>query len=277
MARILLTLRYDGTRYHGWQVQPNGMTVQQVLQDALQTITGVRGGVTGCSRTDAGVHAEMFCCTTDSQTALRGEKLCAALNAVLPRDVAVYDAREVDSAFHPRYDACGKRYVYRIWNGRQRHPFWEGRALHINRPLEERLLQAAAKEYIGTHDFAAFCASHSSVKDTVRTVSFTDVTRDGELICFTVEADGFLYNMVRIMAGTLLDIAFGRLPQDAIRSALALKDRARAGMTAPPQGLYLQRVLYASADAYRSGDMVEETASGYDGEENKNTDRTEKR
>lgn len=253
MARILLTLRYDGTRYHGWQVQPNGITVQQTLQDALERITGVRSGLTGCSRTDAGVHAEMFCCTTDSETALRGEKLCAALNAVLPRDIAVYDAREVDESFHPRYCARGKRYVYRIWNGRQRHPFWEGRALHINRPLDEQLLCTLSKAYIGTHDFAAFCASGSTVQGTVRTVSFADVTRDGELVCFTVEADGFLYNMVRIMAGTLLDMAFGKLPREAISTALASKDRACAGMTAPPQGLYLQRVLYAPEDLCPSG------------------------
>ena len=122
MARILLTLRYDGTAYHGWQVQPNGVTVQQVLQDAVEAVTGVRSGITGCSRTDAGVHADMFCCCFDSDTALRGDKLCCALNFHLPRDVSVYDAREVGEAFHPRYHAQGKRYVYRIWNGIQRHP-----------------------------------------------------------------------------------------------------------------------------------------------------------
>ena len=138
MARLLLTIRYDGSAYHGWQVQPNAVTVQQVMQDAIERITGVRAGLTGCSRTDAGVHARMFCCTMDTHTTLRGEKLCAALNAVLPRDIAVYDVREVDDAFHPRYDATGKRYEYVIYNGRQRDPFYEGRAVHINRPLDER-------------------------------------------------------------------------------------------------------------------------------------------
>ena len=244
MARIKLLLRYDGSRYHGWQVQPNGITVQSTLQDAIERITGVRSGVTGCSRTDAGVHAEMFCCAFDTDSPLRGEKLATALNAVLPRDIAVYDACEVSDTFHPRYDARGKRYCYRIWNGRQRHPFWEGRALHINRPLDEQRLNGAANAFCGTHDFAAFCAAGSDVADTVRTVTEAAVTRDGDLITFTVAADGFLYNMVRIMTGTLLDIAFGRLPETAIDEALQTGDRAAAGATAPATGLYLQTVWY---------------------------------
>lgn len=244
MPRLLLTLRYHGAAYHGWQVQHNAVTVQQVLQDAVEHITGVRSGITGCSRTDAGVHARMFCCTLDTQSPLRGEKLCAALNAVLPRDVAVYDVREVDDAFHPRYDARGKRYEYLIYNGRQRNPFFEGLAVHINRPLDETALDAAAKDFIGTHDFAAFCASGSSVESTVRTVSHAAVRREGELVIFSVEADGFLYNMVRIMAGTLLDIAAGKLVPDAIPSILQSCDRSKAGMTAPACGLYLHAVRY---------------------------------
>lgn len=244
MARILLTLRYNGAAYHGWQVQPNAVTVQQVLQDAVQRITGVRSGITGCSRTDAGVHAQMFCCAFNTDSPLRGDKLCAALNAVLPRDVAVYDAKEVDDAFHPRYDAKGKRYEYRIYNGRQRHPFYEGLALHSRLPLDEKALDAAAEAYIGTHDFAAFCAAGSSVEDTVRTVSHAAVRREGELVIFSVEADGFLYNMVRIMVGTLLDMAAEKLSYEAIPAILASKDRARAGVTAPACGLYLEKVFY---------------------------------
>ncbi len=244
MARLLLTIRYDGSAYHGWQVQPNAVTVQQVMQDAVERITGVRAGLTGCSRTDAGVHARMFCCTMDTHTALRGEKLCAALNAVLPRDIAVYDVREVDDAFHPRYDATGKRYEYVIYNGRQRDPFYEGRAVHINRPLDERLLDAAAKGFLGTHDFAAFCASGSSVESTVRTVRAASVRREGDVVIFAVEADGFLYNMVRIMAGTLLDIAAGKIDATAVPSIIASCDRERAGVTAPAHGLYLHTVYY---------------------------------
>ena len=249
MARILLTLRYDGTRYHGWQVQPNAVTVQEVLQDAVERITGVRSGITGCSRTDAGVHAHMFCCAMDSDTPLRGDKLCKALNAVLPRDVAVYEAKEVAQEFHPRYDARGKRYEYRLYNGQHRHPFYEGYAVHINRPLNAELLDRAAKDYLGTHDFAAFCASGSSVEDTVRTVSHAAVRREGDLVIFSVAADGFLYNMVRIMVGTLLDISTGRIASDAIPDILASCDRDRAGVTAPACGLYLQEVYYERSDA----------------------------
>ncbi len=244
MERLLLTLRYDGTAYHGWQVQPNGITVQQALQDAVEAVTGVRSGITGCSRTDAGVHADMFCCTLDTACPLRGNKLAAALNYHLPRDIAVYDVRQTAADFHPRYMARGKRYVYRIWNGPQRHPVYERYALHRHHPLNESLLNRAARDFVGTHDFAAFCGAGSDVEDTVRTVRACSVERQGELVLFSVEGDGFLYNMVRIMVGTLLEIADGRLPSDSIPSIIASKNRESAGPTAPAKGLCLQEVFY---------------------------------
>ena len=244
MARLMMTLRYDGTAYHGWQVQPNAVTVQELLQDAVQKVTGTRAGITGCSRTDAGVHAEMFCCALDTDSPLRGDKLASALNFHLPRDIAVYDVCEVADDFHPRYHARGKRYIYRIWNGKQRHPVYDHYALHRKQPLDERQLNAAAARYIGTHDFAAFCAAGSDVQDTVRTVFDCRVERQGELVLFLVEADGFLYNMVRIMVGTLLEIADGRLDAEAIDGILASGDRAQAGPTAPAKGLCLQMVFY---------------------------------
>ena len=244
MTRLLLTLRYNGAAFHGWQVQPNAVTVQEVLQDAIEKLTGVRSGVIGCSRTDAGVSAEMFCCSFDTDFPLRGEKLCAALNAHLPREIAVYDVREVPADFHPRYNAHGKRYVYRIWNGRQRHPLWEGRAWHINRPLDEIAMNATASLLVGRHNFAAFCSAGSSVEDTVRTVSRAEGAREDELLTFTVEADGFLYNMVRIFVGTLVDVAEGRLTEADLQEALRTGNRDLAGRTAPPDGLILQQVFY---------------------------------
>ena len=245
MARILLTLRYDGTAYHGWQVQPNGVTVQQVLQDAVERVTGVRSGITGCSRTDAGVHADMFCCCFDTASPLRGDKLCSALNFHLPRDVSVYDAREVEEAFHPRYHAKGKRYVYRIWNGKQRHPMYEKYAIWLKKPLDVSALNTLVQDYVGTHDFAAFCGAGSDVQGaTERTIHSCTVTRQGDLVLFTVEGDGFLYNMVRIMVGTLLEMAAGRLPSDSIPTILGGRDRTAAGPTAPAQGLCLERVFY---------------------------------
>ncbi|MBQ2780691.1 MAG: tRNA pseudouridine(38-40) synthase TruA [Clostridia bacterium] len=244
MARLLLTLRYDGTAFHGWQVQPNAISVQETLQDAVERVTGVRAGVTGCSRTDAGVHADMFCCTLDTAWAASTDKFIQALNACLPPTVAVYDCRAVADGFHPRYDTQGKRYAYRIWNHPARNPFYAPYTLHIKHPLPVENMHQAARDFCGTHDFAAFCAAHSSVEDTVRTVRDCSVKREGDLVTFEVEADGFLYNMVRIMAGTLLDMAAGRIPFDAVPAILDGKDRAFAGQTAPAHALCLKEVYY---------------------------------
>lgn len=248
MQRLCLTLRYDGTAYHGWQVQPNGVTVQETIQDAIEAVTGTRAAVTGCSRTDAGVHAHMFCCAFTTDSALRGAKMVAALNAHLPPDVAVYACNEVAAAFHPRYDARGKRYVYRIWNSPVRSPFESRYTLHLARRLDEEALDRAAQDFVGEHDFASFCAAGSSVTDTVRRVTSCRVQREGDLVTVTVEADGFLYNMVRIMVGTLLSMAAGRIPFDGIPAILAAKDREKAGPTAPPEGLFLERVFYEETD-----------------------------
>ncbi|MDD4413699.1 MAG: tRNA pseudouridine(38-40) synthase TruA [Oscillospiraceae bacterium] len=244
MTRLMLTLRFDGRGYHGWQVQKNALTVQQTLQDAVELVTGVRSGIIGCSRTDSGVHADMFCCTTDTNSELRGNAMVTALNANLPRDIAVYECREMPQDFHPRYSALGKRYIYRIWNDEVRNPFQEGLALHIRRPLDAELLNTAAQSYIGTHDFASFCSAGSSVQDTIRRVTQCGVVRDGMLVTFLVEADGFLYNMVRIMVGTLLEIGAGKRDCGSIPKIISAKLRSAAGMTAPACGLMLDKVFY---------------------------------
>lgn len=244
MSKLLLTIRYDGTRFHGWQVQPNGITVQETLQNAVEQITGIRSDITGCSRTDAGVHAYRFYCTTAMPARLTAEAFRKALNAVLPADVSVLEARQVADDFHPRYSALGKRYVYRIWNDAVRDPFQYPYAWHIRTPLNHEHMNETAKLFLGTHDFSAFCSAGSSVKDKVRTITRSEVTRQGELVTYTVEADGFLYNMVRILAGTLLDAAYGKLTAEDISSALRDGDRQSAGVTAPPQGLFLDQVMY---------------------------------
>ena len=244
MAKWLLTLRYDGSRFHGWQVQPNGITVQETMQDAIERITGVRSPLTGCSRTDAGVHALRFYCTTDAPTRLTPEQFGKALGAVLPSDVAVLAVTPVADDFHPRYSAHGKRYVYHIHNGVSRDPFWERYSWHIRAPLDEQRLNATAALFLGTHDFSAFCAAGSSVQDKVRTVSRSEVVRQGDHLTYTVEADGFLYNMVRIFVGTLMDEHNGKLTSDDIRRALESGARQSVGVTAPPQGLFLEEVWY---------------------------------
>ncbi len=240
-----LLIKYDGTHYHGWQVQPNGVTVQERLQDAVEAVTGVRSGITGCSRTDAGVHARMFCCALHTDSTIPPEKVPAALNAHLPRDIAVYDCCTVSEDFHPRYDALGKRYVYRIWNHPARDPFWEGRAYHFGRRLNVDAMADGGQQLLGTHDFAGFCSAGSSVTDTVRTLSRCDVTRTGDLVEITVEADGFLYNMVRIIVGTLLEVDSGKIDPAELPAILESCDRERAGATAPACGLWLEKVFYS--------------------------------
>lgn len=244
MSQILLTLRYDGTGYHGWQVQPNGMTVQQRVQDAIEEVTGVRGTLTGCSRTDTGVHARHFYCTTPVPARLTPDAFRKALNAVLPSDIAVCGCRTVPDTFHPRYDVVAKRYVYRLWNSPDRDPFEERYAWHIRTPLSETSLNETAQCFLGKHDFSAFCSAGSDVQDKVRTVRRSEVTREGDLLLFTVEADGFLYNMVRILVGTLIDVEQGRRTTEDIRQALLTGDRSKAGATAPPHGLFLDEVWY---------------------------------
>lgn len=256
MRNLLITLRFDGQAYHGWQVQPNGVTVQQRVQDAVEAVTGVRSAVTGCSRTDAGVHAMMYCCNFRTEHTIPAERLTYALNAHLPRDIAVYGCQEVPLEFHARYDCKGKEYVYRIWNSRVRNPFWEGRALHYPYAIDVAYLNRQAQDFVGRHDFSAFCAAGGSVEDHVRTVRAARVERRGEIVSFHVEADGFLYHMVRIMAGTLLSLEQGKLCSGAIPELLGGLDRSGAGITAPSQGLYLNRVFYEAAG------WPEETGNG---------------
>ena len=244
MRHLMLTLRYRGTRYHGFQVQKNGVTVCQVFQDAVQEVFGSRLDVKGCSRTDAGVHANGFVLTLRTDSAIPCDRLVQALNVHLPGDVAVRDCREVPEDFHPRYSCTGKRYLYRIHNSRVRDPFLENLALLVRSPLREDLMDRAAAAFLGTHDFSAFCAAGGSVEDKVRTISHCRVIREGEMVTLSITGNGFLYNMVRIITGTLLDVGTEKLPPEAIAAILESRDRSRAGATAPPWGLYLDKAFY---------------------------------
>lgn len=244
MRNLLVTMRYDGSQYHGWQVQDNAVTVQQTFQDALERLFGQRLPVVGCSRTDSGVHALMYCCNFRTDSAIPCEKIPYALNAHLPDDIGVYACREVPEDFHARYSCKGKRYIYKIHNSPFRNPFAMRYSCSYRPKLDAAFLNAQAKDYIGTHDFAAFAAAGGSVEDTVRTVQASAVYRDGDTVCFEVQADGFLYNMVRIMAGTLLGISEGKIPEGSIPAIIDSLDRSRAGVTAPPQGLFLKEVYY---------------------------------
>lgn len=244
MRNLLLTIRFLGTAYHGWQIQENAVTVQQRLQEALKTVLGHQPEIKGCSRTDTGVHAECFCVSLKTDSKIPCDRLPIALNVNLPKDIAAVSCVEVPEDFHARYNAKGKRYTYKILNTPLRDPFYEGLALHYPRPIDAEALNNACQAYIGTHDFAAFCSSGSSVTDTVRTVFDANVRREGDMVIFTVSADGFLYNMVRIMTGTLLAVAEGKLSADDISGIIDSRDRNKAGITAPPCGLYLKEVFY---------------------------------
>lgn len=253
MRQLLLKIKYLGTNYHGWQVQENAATVQETLQDALEQIFGERLDVTGCSRTDAGVHANEYCCAIKTESDIDCYRLQGGLNAILPEDVSVFDVSEVDLDFHPRYSCKGKQYVYKIWNSTAPDPFLEGRALLYKPEIDEKLLDKCAKDFIGTHDFKAFSGAKCELSDTTRTIFDASVTREGDLVTFSVTGDGFLYNMVRIMVGTLLFINEGKLGSDAILKILDSNDRTLAGRTAPACGLYLNKVYYGGELGAKEG------------------------
>ncbi len=244
MRNLLLTISFDGTAYHGWQVQENAVTVQQTVQDALEHICSKRDNIVGCSRTDSGVHANMYCCNMRTESPIECQKLVGALNAVLPKDIAAVDCKEVDFDFHARYDCKSKEYIYKIWNLPNKNPFLYNHSLHYKYPLDEEFLSRQAKAFVGTHYFDSFCAAGSSVEDTERTVMNATVEREGDMVIFRVEADGFLYNMVRIMVGTLIDISRGKIPPDSIERIILAKNRSAAGYTAPAHGLYLNKIHY---------------------------------
>ena len=244
--KLLLEIQYCGRCFHGWQVQPGCRTVQQTLQAAVETLSGVPCGITGCSRTDSGVHAEQFFCTVQTAQPIQipMDKLPLALNAILPADLTAVSARPVEDSFHPRYCATGKRYEYRILNRPLPDPFLSGLVFHYPRPIQMDRMALAASHFIGKHDFSSFCAAASDVEDKVRTLTECSVRREGDLVILAVEGDGFLYNMVRIIAGTLIGVSEGRyLPED-IPKILDAKDRSAAGATAPACGLYLNKVYY---------------------------------
>ena len=244
MPHLLLTIRYDGTAYHGWQVQKNALSIQQVLQDAIEKVFGSRLDVKGCSRTDTGVHANMYCVSFEA-TFYPGEyHLISALNRHLPRDIRAYACRETDGTFHARYSATGKEYIYNIYNAPYENPFYSNYAFHYPFKIDEERLNAAAKHFIGYHDFAAFCSAHSDIEDTRRTIYECRVVREGDFVRIIISGDGFLYNMVRIIAGTLIDVARGKLEPDDVKDIIDKKNRKNAGKTLAAKGLFLNKVFY---------------------------------
>ena len=246
----LLTVAFDGTDFCGWQFQPGERTVQGVITDASNALFKCKCLVTGCSRTDSGVHAMGFKCTVRPENAdasIPADKLPLAYSSLLPPDVSVLAAETVADGFHPRYTAITKEYEYRILNSPINDPFSVGRAYRFPALITDEgveQMRAAAEYLCGTHDFTSFMASGSKITDAVRTVKFCRVERRGGFICINIAADGFLYNMVRIIAGTLLEVGRGAIAPEEMEGIISARDRKEAGSTAPACGLYLKNVIY---------------------------------
>ena len=241
-------INYLGTNFHGFQVQPGLRTVQGELCNSLSMAFGVDCAVTGCSRTDAGVHANEFCITIENDGGtIPADKLPVAVARYLPTDISLYYASECDENFHPRYDAISKEYVYLIRNRKIYDPFYYGRVWFYPREIDSdgiRLMNDAAIYILGKHDFRAFMAEGSDIEDTVRTVYSLSVKKSDDLIEIRISADGFLYNMVRIIVGTLVDVGIKKIEPSYIKEIIDSKNRSLASMTAPACGLYLNKVNY---------------------------------
>jgi len=245
MRRMMITLEYDGTDFCGWQLQAEDRTVQAAVEEAVQRVTGRASRVTGASRTDSGVHAEGQVAHFDTDSELEAERLVPALNFYLPPDVSVLDCREVEPDFHARFSATSKLYRYRILRSGPRRPLRERFCLREWRPLDAGAMAEAAAALAGRHDFTSFASEHGETASNVRHLMRSELIEDNDELHYYAEADGFLYNMVRIIVGTLLEVGRGKIPASDVPDILAARNRKAAGPTAPPRGLALVKVKYA--------------------------------
>ena len=248
MRRIRMIISYDGTNYVGWQVQPHGVAVQELLEKALLEITGETIRVEGSGRTDSGVHARAQVAHFDTDARMAADKFAIAINTHLPRDIRVLYSEECDPSFHARFSAKQKQYRYTVQLGTHADVFLRTTSLHLHYMPDISAMQEAAQAVIGTHDFAAFKCSDSAMENTVRTVTQSEWTREGNLLHYTVTGNGFLYNMVRILVGTMLEIGSGKRPAPDMEKAIHNGSRKDAGATAPAHGLCLMRVVYPDFD-----------------------------
>lgn len=248
MRRIRLIIEYNGTNYVGWQTQKNGIAVQQIISDELKKLCGEDIALHGSGRTDSGVHALAQVAHFDTSCRIPGDKFQYALNVGLPADIRIRHSEETDADFHARFDVKRKSYRYAVLNRNHSSAFTPNNALHVYFPLRLDKMKEAAELFVGEHDFLAFKATGTKVENTVRTIYRSEWSADGDMLYYDVTGSGFMYNMVRIMVGVMLDIGLGRMDKSCIESAFESRQRKELGVTAPAKGLYLARVQYADFD-----------------------------
>lgn len=244
MRNIKVLISYRGTSYHGFQRQENSVGIQNVLEEKLSYLTNAAVKINGCSRTDTGVHANEYCFSFETEHSIPCNNIIRGLNSTLPDDIAVHFCEDVPDDFHARYSCKGKEYQYLILNQPTRNPFYSDLAFHYPYNLDTELIYGAAQDFIGTHDFTSFCGTSNQKENSIRTIEYFKVEKNENLVKLLVKGDGFLYNMVRIMVGTLIYINENRISADAIPSIIEARDRNKAGKTAVPYGLYLNKVFY---------------------------------
>ena len=244
MRNLKVMAAYRGTAYHGFQRQENAVGVQNIIEGVLERLTDAAVKINGCSRTDTGVHANEYCFNFETEHGIPCGNIIRGMNSLLPDDIAILDCQEAAPDFHARYSCIGKEYVYLILNRPSKSPFMADLALHYPFALDTELLENAAQDFVGTHDFTSFCGMANQKEDSVRTIEYFKIQKNESLVKLIVKGDGFLYNMVRIMAGTLIFINEKKLAPDSIPEILAAKDRNLAGKTIQAHGLYLNKVFY---------------------------------
>ncbi|MDD3840345.1 MAG: tRNA pseudouridine(38-40) synthase TruA [Clostridia bacterium] len=244
MRNLKITIQYDGTRYSGWQRQKNALAVQQVLEDCISEVTGENIKVIGSGRTDSGVHALAQVANFRTDSSIPEDRMPLALNSYLPEDIRIIRCEQVDENFHARFSAKAKTYLYTIINDEYGNVLWRNYMWHIRQRLDVRKMKQAAAHLIGTKDFSSFRSSGSSTKTSVRTINDISIDCEDSLIKVWITADGFLYNMVRIIVGTLVEFGMGLYQPDYMKTILDTCDRNTAGKTAPPHGLCLVKIYY---------------------------------
>lgn len=244
MRNLKVIMAYKGTAYHGFQRQENAITVQEVVEKHVSKVLNHKAVINGCSRTDTGVHANNYCFSVLTESGIPVKGFVRGVNGELPDDISILSCEDAPLDFHARFSCIGKEYIYLIHNSESKNPFAKDLAYHYRRPFDAPLVRSAAERFLGTHDFAAFCSNYDGKSNTVRTIEKFDIEINGESIKILVKGDGFLYNMIRIMIGTLLTVNEGYIKPERIDEILKSRDRQLAGRTAQPHGLYLNRVFY---------------------------------